>query len=346
MVYQPHWSQGGTAGRVQPGQHWAKGTDVAEIAAAINRRFQLVYRAPEDYSSGAAAGLYVRTPLYDAETFPPFSNFQYALESLITAPAAGKFPGDPPSPTSMAWLWHYAGADENKVIVNGFQGVGAGQVSLFNKINGGTDWTDGILSDGITPIRAVHLNEFRRAVEILSRGRWILPVYASGGIFSPVPDEPWASNMLYNYDGDELRCVAFVELNTALTPSLGLRQVTVRTSSKLTITASDHCRVSVYQCHPPIDFVNDPPSWNAYGSMSGRAWSSPGAIADSTYIGAISCTKDVPASLTGPAAAQLFQLMVDGAANNLLLCRTDTGAEPVTFTAQAQVEFDLASPPN
>lgn len=346
MPYQPTWSNG-TNARVVSGVHWAKASDVQEIAAGINRRFAYVYRAAEDYSNATGSGVRIGTALYDATNFPPYSNFQYALESLITAPAVGKYAGNPPSPTSMTWLWPYADADENKVIVNGFQGVGSGQVSLFNKLNGSSDWTDGILSSGVTRIKAVHLNEYRHALEILSRGRWVLPVYCSGGIFSAVPDESWASNMLYNYQGDELRCVAFVDFNGMGSPALGPTNITVRSSSKLSITASGNCSVSIYQCHQAIDFLHAPPSWDYVNTLTNTPWpGGSGAIGDSTLVGSISCTANVAANFTGSGAAQLFQLMANGGANNILLRRTDTNSEPVTITVSATIDFDLNSPPN
>ena len=50
----------------------------------------------------------------------------------------------------MEWLWPEGDADEGKVLVSGAEGVGEGEVGLFQKLSGTDHWTDAVLSAGAT----------------------------------------------------------------------------------------------------------------------------------------------------------------------------------------------------
>jgi hypothetical protein len=129
---------------------------------------------------------------------------------------------------------------------------------------------------------------------------------------------------------------------------MGLANVTVRSSSYLEITADQTCLAQVSQCLRPIDFINDFPSWNRYLPRAGLGWGAPGGEGadDSTPMGAMSLSQGVPARLSGADLASALQSMVDGAQQNILVRRTDSGPQTVNISGQLVIEFDLADTPN
>jgi hypothetical protein len=346
MTYQATWTNGSQAGRVQSGVDRIRVCDAAQLAAAINRRRLLTFQAQQDFSSFIGAGFWLRRTLLDGAAAPPFDDFRGNVCHQILEPPAGMVPGLPPSPTAMQWLWPRGDGDENKVIVE--TNPGPGQVGLFDRLNGTSGWTDPGLSGGCTPIRGVHWNELRQSIEWLSRGRWILPVYFSGGLFSLLPDTPWFGGAIGNNGSSELRTIGFSILRYPGQPTAGLANVTVRASSYLEITSDVSCGAQVSHCLRPIDFVNDFPSWNKYQPRAGLAWGTPGGVGggDSTSLGAMSLSQGAPAQFSGGGLASALQAMVDGAEMNLLLQRTDNGPQTVSVTGRLVVEFDLSSPPN
>jgi hypothetical protein len=346
MTYQPNWTNGNSQGRVQAGATRIRACDAAQIAAAIDRRLALTYQLPQDYSGAVAAGLPVCRTLLHGAFPPPFEDFRNNAGNILVSPPVQTTPGCPPTPTAMQWLWPQAGGDENTVIVG--TNPAAGQVSLFEKLNGTGDWTDPGLVAGRTAIRAVHWNELRQSLEWLSRGRWVLPIYFSGGLFSGLPDTPWFGGSIGNTGTTELRTVGFALMCSPGSPPMGLANVTVRSSSYLEITADQSCLAQVSQCLRPIDFVYDLPSWNKYRTNAGLAWGSPGGegSGDSTPVGAMSLSQGAPTQLSGSALASALQAMVDGAQQNVLLQRTDSGPQTVNISGQLVIEFDLNGPPN
>ncbi len=345
MTYDPTWSQGDATG-LQGGVHSVRATDVGEIAAAINRRRELTYQDAQDYSGGIQAGRWIDTSVIDAATAPPFENLRSSWTSDILSAPVGTLGGNPPSPTCMDWLWPVADADEGKVIVA--SAPGAGEVGLFAKINGGSDWTDPTLAAGQTAVRTVHVNELRDAAAIVSRGRWTLPVYLAGGIFSIMPDTPWIGDSVANNGSDELRAVGFAWLRSPATPSQGLVNVTVRDASELELTASDDCSLAIYRCCRAIDFLADPPTWNEYAPLGSSAWALPGGTGagDAVYLGQVSLAAGVPGTLSNSALALGLQAMVDGEPQNFLIRRTDASPDTIDVSATARIEFDLNTPPN
>jgi hypothetical protein len=343
MTYAPTWTNG--AGRLAAAEHFICLSDAAELAAAINRRRLLTYQLEQNFSSDVAAGKYVRAATLAAADAPPFDNLRYNLTANVLNAPTGTLGGWPATPQAMEWLWPIAGDDENKIIVA--SAPGAGEVSLFGKLNEAYGWTDSTLTAGETGVRDVHFNELRQVVEWLSRGRWTLPVYLSGGLFSILPDTPWLIEVVANNGSAEVRSVGFVVLRIA-PDGRGLTNVTIRPTSRLELTADVDCAIDIFRCQRAIDFVNDPPTWNSYAPSASGAWGSPGGLGsgDAASIGSIGLIADEPASLTGSGLAAAIQAMIDGAEQNFLFRRSDTGYETVTINATLVVEFDLASPPN
>ena len=344
MPYAATWTNG-TQGRLVGGEHWVRDDDPAELAAAINRRRLLVYLAAQDFSSQIAPLAAVRAATVATQPPPPFRNLRHQFASDIVQPANGLWGGDPPTPESMQWLWPVADADENKPIV--FNQPAAGQVGLMQKLNGGLNWTDTPLAGQQSRVRAVHFNELRQAVEWLSRGRWIVPLYPSSGLFSMLPDTPWLGGALANNGYDELRCVGLVVARTTAQPAQGLTNVTVRSAS-LELTADDACTIEIYRCLRSIDFLNDMPTWNQYRPLADLDWAAAGALGsqDAQFLGALELSANQPGALSNQALAQAVQAMLDGAEQNFTLRRNNISSQGVGFQGRLTIEFDLNSPPN
>jgi len=348
MTYSATWTNGNAQGRLDAGSYWVELDDADELAAAINRRRSVTYQGQQDFSSDLFSGAYVREATVGSAVSPPFDSLRTNLSTDILAAPLGGQGGIPPTPTAMDWLWPVDDGDQDKVIVSGAAGVGEGQVGLFQKLNGTAGWTDPTLSAGSTAIRAVHFNELRQAVEWLRRGRWELPVYFSASIFSPLPDTPWIGGAVANNGQDELRALGFVVARTNDTPPLGLVEAQALASSAIELTADANCTVDVYHCLRPLDFVSDPPTWNHYDPSTSASWASAGGLGqgDSAFIGQLSLTADTPAQLSGASLASALQSLMDGAEQNFLVRRSDTGVQTVAITGRLLVEFDLDSPPN
>ncbi len=346
MPYDPTWNNANAAGTVEPGVHAIRLSDATELAAAVNRRRLLTYQPEHEFSSHIAAGAFVRAGTFDSAEAPPFENLRAALDDGVLAAPTGQLGGTPPTPGEMVWLWPEADADEGKTIVAG--PADAGEVSLFEKLNGGSDWTDATLIGGATPIRAVHLNELRQVVRWLRRGRWTLPVYFAAGIFSVMPDTPWLGEAIANNGTDELRSLGFALLSTDETPARGIAAAAVLPGTRLELLADVACTVEVGRCLRELDFVNDPPTWNEHDPSASASWDAPGASGsgDVESIGSVVLSANGPGSLSGAALRSAVQAMVDGAPPNLLAARQDTGSETIAITGELVVEFELNTPPN
>jgi len=346
MTYTPSWTNGNAQGRVEAGQHFICLSGALELTGAINRRRLLTYQTEHDFSSDVSAGKHVRQSTLDAASAPPFDNLRCSFDDKILSPPTGTLGGTPPTPGAMDWLWPIAGGDENKIIVSG--SPGEGEVALFQKLNGTSDWTDPTITAGATAVRSVHFNELRQVAEWVRRGRWQLPVYFAGGLFSSLPDTPWITDAIANNGTNELRAVGYAIIRTNETPDRGLVNVSVRPSSYFEITADVDCSVEIYRCLRSIDFVSDPPTWNEYDPSASAAWATPGGTGsgDAALIGSLDLAADSPGQLSGSAMASALQAMVDGEEQNFLIRRSDTGPQTVSIEAELVVEFDLESPPN
>ena len=346
MTYTATWTNSNAQGRLEAGVHFVRDDDPAELAEAVNRRRRLVYLLGQDFSSQIAAGQGVRAATVATHTPPPFRNLRDNITGKILSPATGGLGGTPPTPQAMDWLWPVAGADENKVLVA--SDPGSGQVGLMEKLNGTQDWTDPTLAGGEDFARAAHFDELRQAIEWITRGRWRLPVYLAGGIFSMLPNTPWIGDSIANTGAHELRTVGFVAARTADTPPLGLLGLTVRSATRLDVTADTDCQVEIYRCLREIGFAADPPTWNEYDPSASATWATPGGTGsgDAIYIGALDLTADVTAQLSNAALTSAVQAMIDGAEQNFLIRRSDSGPETVGISAEVSIEFDLDSPPN
>lgn len=334
------WTNG-TAGRLVGGTHWIRGIDVIELAEAVNRRRRLVYLSADDFSGAAGVGLPVTAELIANSLAGTFTSFRHNISARLV-------PGT--TPDAKEWLWPVADGDGGKKIVNGSQGVEEDEVSLFEKLNGTTTWTDWSIG-GSVRVRAVHLNELRWCMEHLTRGRWKRSVQARAGITSLVPGSPWLQRAIYNDGTDELHYLgsSTLRVETDAPPQRGLVDVTVRTSSQMVITASADCTVGVHRCCRAVDYTSDPttyPNWTSYAP--GASWASPGGLGagDAVTIGSVACTADVPATLSGASLATALQAMIDGAPQNFLLRRADEGFETIDVSAEVLITFDLAVPPN
>lgn len=346
MSYDPTWQNGDNDGCVSAAEHYVRLSDAEELADAINRRRLLTYRQEQDFSSDVCTGEYVRRRTVSAADAPPYDDFRAAMDEKVLHPPPGGLGGSPATPQEMVWLWPEADGDEDKTIVGGE--AGAGEVGLFDKLNGTDDWTDAQLTPGVSSVRSVHVNELRQAVEWIRRGRWTLPVYPEAGLFSPMPDTPWPGGQVANNGFDELRTVGFAVLRTCDDPPLGLTGVTVRASSGIELLADYDCTLEIHHCLRQIDFADDMPTWNEYAPLQSAAWSQPGGLGagDSTFIGAIAVTANTPATLSNTALTDALQAMIDGDEQNLLIRRQDNGPETIEVTSLLRVEFDLDTPPN
>ena len=346
MTYAASWTNTNAQRRLDAGVHFVRDDDASELADAINHRRCLVYLAEQDFSSQVASLKGVRAATVASQSPPPFRNFRAAFTSDILSPAVGGLGGNPASPAAMDWLWPVADADENKVMVA--SNAPTGQVALLDKIDSSGNWTDTTLSAGQSGVRAVHFNELRQAVEWVRRGRWRLPVYFSGGIFSLLPGTPWIGSSIANNGTNELRSIGFVLARTADSPPLGLANVTARSTSRIELTADTSCSVDIYHCLRAIDFTGDPPTWNQYDPSASATWASAGGTGsgDATYIGSISLTAGVAGQLSNSALVSAVQNMIDGAEQNFLVRRSDTGYQTIGISGELVVEFDLDTPPN
>jgi len=315
-----------------------------EICAAVNRRRLLVYLAEEDFSAVFVDDTWIVPGPIDNSSSP--FDLRQSIDSKILNPVLGGLGGIPPTPSNMDWLWALPDSDENKVIVA--SAPGAGEVSFFAKMNGGSGWTDSTLTAGTTWIRAVHVNELRWGIETLTRGRWEMPIYLSASIFSPLPDDPWVGGAIANNGSAELRAFGFAQMYTSDVPSRGLEEVTVRSSSRIYLTTDANCEVDVYRCKRPISWIANPPTWNKYDPSGGLSWqvAGCGGADDREYIGSMTMVATVENSITGAGVAAALQEIVDGAEQNFMVRRSDTGLETVGITGRLRIEFDLNVPPN
>ncbi len=348
MAYNPTWSNGNASGRLEAGVHTVDLDDPNELASAINRRRSLTYQSQQDFSSAFYSGADVKKSPISTTSTPSasFDNLRSNLINKIINAPNGLMGGTPTSPSEMDWLWPESGSDENKVIVSATPSEG--EINIFDKLNGTTNWTDPTLTSYETKIRAVHFNELRQVAEWLRRGRWELPIYWAAGILSVLPDTPWITEQLGNSASGELRQIGFVKIQDESTPIKGLSNVTVRSSSYFEITADYDCNVELYRCLRPIDYIDEPPTWNEYDPPDDLAWDTAGGTGanDAVYIGSLSLTADEPNTLSNSAFATALQAMVDGAEKNFLVRRSDTGPEGVRISSGVVVDFDLNTPPN
>ncbi|MBN1942723.1 MAG: hypothetical protein JW849_05445 [Phycisphaerae bacterium] len=330
MSYTPAWTNADAQGRVT-NQQWIGLCDVQELAEAVNRRRRLVYLSEQSFDAAEMISV------------APLPALREQIADTILLPAAGGLGGEPPTPEAMAWLWPVADENENGVLAPNE----GGDVSLFEQLNGTSDWTDASLSAGDFA-EAVHANELRQAVEWISRGRWTLPIYFTTGLFSLLPDTPWMGEAIGNNGSAELRSVGYAVFRAAGSPIRGLTGATARASSQIEITADTPCQVEVYRVKRPIDFAVNLPTWNEYNPGASLAWQTPGGTGpdDAAYVGTLNLSAGVPGTLTGEAVRQAFQAVLDGANQFFLLRRSDTGYPTIYVSGRVVVEFDLSTPPN
>jgi len=348
MSYSPTWTNANAQDRLDAGSHSICLSDADELADVINRRRLLTYQQQQDFSSAIYSGAPVRKPLIASATAPPFHHLRRSLDQEVLSVSGGGMGGSPFTPTSMDWLWPVSDSDENKIIVNDNYGVGPGEVGLFQKLNGTTNWIDHALVAGQSNVRAVHFNELRQAVEWITRGRWQMPVYLTAGIISVLPDTPWTGGAIVNNGFDELRTIGYPVMRTGETPPRGIVNATVRPGSYLSITADVNCTVEAYHCLRSVEFSSDQPTWNEYDPSESLAWATAGGTGsgDANYLGSLALTANTPASLSTSALVTALQSMVDGGKQAFLFRRNDTSAENVGISVALVVEFDLDTPPN
>lgn len=347
MAYDPEWYYGDINGQLGAGMDTVHLADAQEIADAVNRRRLLTYQSSHDFSSHLYSGAPVRQSTLDFADPPPFQDFRHALVAGVLVPPTGSMGGQPPSPSSMKWLWPVDDGDEDKILVSGLAPPDPGEVGLLDKINGTDHWTDHNLLAGVTGIRAVHLNELRQAVEHVRRGRWEMPIYWTSGLTSVTPDTPWDEGWVSYTSSSELRSVGYAVFRGG-TPLRGLANVTVRPSSYVEVTADIDCTVEVYHCLRPMDHENWPATWNEYNPGTSSAWATPGGTGqgDSVSLGSVALTANTPGQISGTNLVSGFQNIVDGAEQNFLIRRVDMGDDLAAVDARVVIEFDLNTPPN
>ncbi len=339
-----HW-MGETDARVTAAD-FVVGEHFREICTAINRRRLITYQNQQTFTAPFQDDSWVVPDPIDEATSPPYDNLRSNIASKILSPPLGIFGGEPPTPSAMDWLWPFGG-DENKKIVSGAVEPEGDEVGLYQKLNGTNHWTDANLT-GTTFIRTVHLNELRKVIEWIKRGRWGLPIYFSAGIISILPDMPWIPEAIANNGTEELRSLGFIIIRTVETPVRGPVDVTVRSSSRLYLTAESECDVDVYRVKREIDFASDPPTWNDYDPSEGGSWALAGCsgASDRAFIGSMSLVSYVENSITGSNVAAAFQAMIDGEEQNVMIRRSDVTPYNIGVTGRIVIEFDLTVPPN
>ncbi len=181
--------------------------------------------------------------------------------------------------------------------------------------------------------------------DAINRRRYLINF--AGGLFSILPETPWLGEHVANNGANELRSVGFAQLQPGGEATLGLTDVTIRTTSELEITADADCSIEVYHCKRPIDFVGDPPTWNEYDPSASASWDTPGGLGagDATYIGAMSLAGQTPGALSGAALQSVLQTMVDGGQQNILVRRSDSGSETIFISGRLLVEFTSTARP-
>ncbi len=347
MSYTASWDNSDAQGHVTAGVHNVKLSDAEELIDAINRRRLLTYHGEQDFSTEIDSDQWIDKSPVSSSFALPFDNLRANISSGILSASPGSLGGSPASPTAMDWLWPLSGSDQDKVIVS--SSPDTGEVSIFQKLNTTSSWTDPTLTAGVSPLRAVHFNEMRQSIEWIHRGRWEMPIYFTSGLFSLIPDTSWFGELITHTSSLEIRTIGFTNLRTSHTPVRGLVDVAVRSSSYMEVTVDMDCTVEAYRCLRDIDFADDPPTWEEFAPDGGQSWATAGGIGagDSVYIGSIDLLADTPGTISTGALQTALQAMVDGSPQNFLLRRGDTESNgPIVITAQLVVEFDLDSPPN
>ena len=343
MGYDPSWTDGD---RVTAGVHYVRLPHLEELTQAVNRRRLVTYQAEQDYSSALVSGQWIKPYVIADAAAPPYDCLRLALSEKILSPPNGSEGGSPVTPSEMTWLWPEAGEDYGKPI-SAANPPPEGQVSLFGKLNGGSGFTDPLLTGQGKFARAVHFNELRQVCEWLRYGRWELPIYLAGGITSVWPDDPWWGDVIANDGFDEVRILGFAILRTDDDPPEGIVNATALASSYIEVKTDYDCTVEVYAILRAVDFDDDRPTWNKYDPGGNHAWSTPGATGagDSTLIGQINCVQDEWVRLDGGAVAAALTGMIDGAPQVIMVRRADSGEESILVHARWGIEFELNSPP-
>jgi hypothetical protein len=338
------WTNGST-GTLQPAVHAARECDLKELADAANRRLLLTYQAARSYGGILDALCPIRRAPLEGSAGPLVPALRSALAQDVLSAPVGVVGPSPATPLQMQWLWPFDDGDENKTIV--LPQPLDGEVNLLAKLNGQACWTDPSLA--AARVRAVHVNELRRAAEALVRGRWTLPLYMPTGLFSLLPDAPWIGMTVANSGAAELRAVAAVLLSTGDSSPRGLTGVRARSASFIELTADCDCTLELYRCLRDVAPWSDPPTWNEYAPASSLGWQSPGALGaqDAQLVGTLDLLAGTPGRLSSESLRAAIDCMIDGAPQRWLLRRADTGYETITITGGlVVVEFDLACPPN
>jgi len=363
--YTPNWSNANVAGLVDSTLYHRR-ADLAELADAINRRRLLVIQTPFDYPPVLNARPYVSQYAIDdgldSPNQPPYE-YALAMRNGLVGPGSsilnalpgmdGYLPG-PANPISLNWLWPEADGDENKIIRSWQSSPSPTEVGLFNRLNGTTTWTDPTLMPGQFG-KAVHVNELRRVVAMLRRGRWTLPIYWRAGMLSDLPDLTWIPDTLGNDGVDELRSVGGVRFHVDRVSGRhglhGVRALSASLTFTLSFTGSATCEVELRHVLRPVTFLdNDGPSWTYYRRASKLPWAQPGGagVGDSVAIGgAITVSAGVPVVVNDASLLPAVQAMLDETAPSFFMLRQlDVGKSMVAISnATITVDFELASPP-
>lgn len=333
------WTNGSGDPKRVTATDYACDDDFREIAEALNRRRRILFFGEHDYSGLFEPDEYIGRQPIASHSPPPYRALRPEFDYIINNFAG--LGGNPPTPADMHWLWPEADSDEDKRIITA--APEAGEVNFFARMNGTSGWTDPAL-DASTYIRTIHMNEMRWGIEHLRRGHLRVPIYFTAGLLSLLPDDAWVGETLANNGTDELRSAGYAILSIADSPPRGLADVAVRGTSEIRITASEDCTVELGRCIREIDFADDPPTWNKYAPNQGLSWDTPGG--DYVSLGTIALAAGVPGVLAGQTVQAALQEMVDGAPQNFLARRADTGYENIQIAVEAAVEFDLSDPPN
>src|SRR3989304_1242286 len=104
MPYTAAWNNASAQGRLQGGTPLITLADAQELADAINRRRRLIFQSSQVFSSHLSGNLMVRRPTL-AGPVPDFTPLRDNLAMSILQVVGGGMGDNPPTPTSMEWLW-------------------------------------------------------------------------------------------------------------------------------------------------------------------------------------------------------------------------------------------------
>ena len=327
MVYNYSWTTQDSEGKVTAGKDYASRLNLQELATAIKRRLKLCF---------------VNKP--DCLTVKYISSGDLAqMENLITdildqpAFTGGLYDS---KPFSMRWINPLPDTNSNKLLTSS---ISNDRLCIYELVNGRDQFTRAL--DFENKIRALHINELRKVVEILRMGCWQSTVSFMSGIFTDDKDFPFAESVICNNNDLEIRAIGRTALHD--TEGNGLSNVTIRPESSMQFSTSEDCKIAVYRCKRRVDVYLNQPTWNQYNPEENLNWSTPGGLgeSDAELIGTGTISGLTPITFSGTIVQQTLQAIANGAPCNFIVKRLDTGSEFINVSGCINAYWEINSPP-